>query len=102
MFCSGDTIEGIDHPSLDEGCRKEGIRMRTFVVALPALMGGSLVGFVLLDLVGILLSGHAAEVGIGRILVRLTLVCVGIALVVAILRRWASQPSRRRSQRSKP
>jgi hypothetical protein len=76
--------------------------MRIFVVALPALMGGSLVGFVLLDLVGILLSGHAAEAGIGRILVRLTLVCGGIALVVAILRRWSSQPSRRRSQRSRP
>jgi hypothetical protein len=45
------------------------------------------VGFVLFELAAILLSGHAAEAGLERILVRLALVCGGTALIVAVLRR---------------
>ena len=63
------------------------IRMRTFVVTLPTVIGGLFVSFVLFELAAILMSGHAAEAGIGRILIRLAFVCGGIALIVAILRR---------------
>jgi hypothetical protein len=48
---------------------------------------GLVVGFVLFEPAVILLSGHAAEAGVGRILVRLALVWGGIAIIVAILRR---------------
>jgi len=63
---------------------------------------GLFVGFVLFELAAILLSGHAAEAGVGRILVRLAFVCGGIALIVAILGRGSRQPSHRRNWRSKP
>ena len=39
------------------------------------------------ELAALLLSGHAAEAGVERILVRLALVCGGIALIMAMLRR---------------
>jgi hypothetical protein len=45
---------------------------------------------VLFELTAILLSGHAADAGVGRILIRLAFVCGGIALIVAILRRGSS------------
>ena len=61
--------------------------MRTFGVSLLAVLVGLFVGFVLFDLAAILLFGHAAEAGVERILVRLALVCGGIALIVAVLRR---------------
>jgi TRAP-type C4-dicarboxylate transport system permease small subunit len=61
--------------------------MRTLVVSLLAMFTGLFVGFVLFDIAAILLSGHAAEAGVERILVRLALVCGGIALIVAVLRR---------------
>ena len=61
--------------------------MRTLVVSLLAVLMGLFVGFVLFELAAILLSGHAAEAGVERILVRLALVCGGIALIVAMLRR---------------
>ena len=61
--------------------------MRTLVVSLLAVLTGLFVGFVLFDIATILLSGHAAEAGVERILVRLALVCGGIALIVAVLRR---------------
>jgi hypothetical protein len=64
-----------------------GIRMRTLVVTLLTVIGGLCVGFVLFELAAILMSGHAAEAGVGRILIRLAFVCGGIALIVAILRR---------------
>ncbi len=76
--------------------------MRPLVMAVLAVIVGLFVGFVLFDLAAILLSGHASEAGIGRLLIRLTLVCGGIALIMAILRRGSSQPSHRRNQRSKP
>ena len=60
--------------------------MRAFVVTVLTVVAGLFVGFVLFDLVAILLSGHAAEAGVGRILIRLVFVCGGIALMVAILR----------------
>jgi len=60
--------------------------MRTLVVSLLAVLTGLFVCFVLFDIAAILLSGHAAEAGVERILVRLALVC-GIALIVAVLRR---------------
>ena len=63
------------------------IGMRTLVVSLLAVLTGLFVGFVLFDIATILLSGHAAEAGVERILVRLALVCGGIALIVAVLRR---------------
>ena len=61
--------------------------MRTLVVSLLAVLTGLFVCFVLFDIAAILLSGHAAEAGVERILVRLALVCGGIALIVAVLRR---------------
>ena len=61
--------------------------MRTLVVTLLTVIGGLFVGFVLFELAAILMSGHAAEAGVGRILIRLAFVCGGIALIVAILRR---------------
>ncbi len=76
--------------------------MRTLVMAVVAVIVGLFVGFVLFDLAAILLSGHASEAGIGRLLIRLALVCGGIALIMAILRRGSRQPSHRRNQRSKP
>jgi hypothetical protein len=48
---------------------------------------GLFVGFVLFDLAAILLSGHVAEAGVERILIRFALVSGGIALTVAMLRR---------------
>ena len=63
------------------------IGIRTLVVSLLAVLTGLFVGFVLFDIATILLSGHAAEAGVERILVRLALVCGGIALIVAVLRR---------------
>jgi hypothetical protein len=42
---------------------------------------------VLFELAALLLSGHAAEAGVERILVRLAFVCGGITLIVAMLRR---------------
>ena len=64
-----------------------GIGMRTFVVSSLTVLMGLFVGFVLFEFAAILLSGHAAEAGVERILVRLALVCGGIALIVAVLRR---------------
>jgi hypothetical protein len=61
--------------------------MRTFGVSLLAMLVGLFVGFVLFDLAAILLSGHAAEAGVERILMRLTLVSGGIALIAVVLRR---------------
>ena len=60
--------------------------MKTFVVASLTVIVGLFVGFVLFELAAILLSGHAAEAGVGRILIRLAFACGGIALIVAILR----------------
>src|ERR671917_964500 len=68
-------------------CRREGIRMRTLFVTLLTAILGLFVGYVLFELAAILLSGHTAEAGVGRILIRLAFVCGGIALLVAVLRR---------------
>jgi hypothetical protein len=51
---------------------------------------GLLIGFLLFELAVILLSGHAAEAGVERILIRLALVCGGIALITVMLRRGSS------------
>ncbi len=67
------------------GDRNEDVR-RDLVTAIVGLF----VGFALFELAAILLSGHAAEAGVGRILIRLAFVCGGIALIVAILRRGSS------------
>ena len=64
-----------------------GIGIRTLVVSLLAVLMGLFVGFVLFELAAILLSGHVAQAGLERILVRLALACGGIALIVAMLRR---------------
>lgn len=61
--------------------------MRTFVATLLSVLVGLFVGFVLFELAAIVLSGQAADAGVGRILIRLALACGGIALIVAILRR---------------
>jgi hypothetical protein len=61
--------------------------MRTFVVTLLAVILGLFVVFVLFELAAILLAGHAAEAGVGRLLIRLAFLCGGIALIVAKLRR---------------
>ena len=71
--------------------------MRTFVATLLTVLVGLFVGFVLFELAAILLSGHAAEAGVGRILIRLALACGGIALIVAILRRGTRWPSPHRN-----
>jgi TRAP-type C4-dicarboxylate transport system permease small subunit len=61
--------------------------MRTLLVSLLTVLMGLLVGFLMFDLAAILLSGHAAEAGVERILIRLALVCGGIALLAVVLRR---------------
>ena len=53
---------------------------------LPVTVG-LFAAFVLLELVAILLSEHAGEAGVGRILIRIRLVCAGLALIVATPRR---------------
>ena len=61
--------------------------MRTLLVFLLTVLMGLLVGFLMFELAAILLSGHAAEAGVERILIRLALVCDGIALIAVVLRR---------------
>ncbi len=56
-------------------------------MSLLTVLMGLLVGFLMFDLAAILLSGHAAEAGVERILIRLALVCGGIALIAVVLRR---------------
>ncbi len=65
--------------------------MRTVVVTLLTVIAGLFVGFVLFELAAILLSGHAAEAGVGRILIRLAFVCAGVALIVGLLSRSRSR-----------
>ena len=60
--------------------------MRPFVVSLLTVLMGIFVGFLLVEFAAILLSGHAAEAGVERILIRLALVCGGIALITVMLR----------------
>jgi TRAP-type C4-dicarboxylate transport system permease small subunit len=60
--------------------------MRTLIVTLLTAILGLFVGYVLFELAAILLSGHIAEAGVGRILIRLAFVCGGIALIVCVLR----------------
>jgi hypothetical protein len=80
-------LERMSHGHKEKTCRRGRIETRTLVVALLTVLMGLVVGFVLFELAVILLSGHAAEAGVGRILVRLALVWGGIAIIVAILRR---------------
>jgi hypothetical protein len=61
--------------------------MRTFGVSLLGVLVGIFVGFVLFDLAAILLSGHAAEAGVERILIRLALVSGGVTLIAIVLQR---------------
>ena len=61
--------------------------MRMFAVTSLTVIVGLFVSFVLFELAAILLSGHAAEAGVGRLLIRLAFVCGGIALIAAMLRR---------------
>jgi len=77
----------MSHGHIEKTCRRGRIETRTLVVALLTVLMGLVVGFVLFELAVILLSGHAAEAGVGWILVRLALVWGGIAIIVAILRR---------------
>jgi hypothetical protein len=80
-------LERMSRGHKEKTCRRGRIETRTLVVALLTVLMGLVVGFVLFELAVILLSGHAAEAGVGRILVRLALVWGGIAIIVAILRR---------------
>jgi hypothetical protein len=80
-------LERMSRVHKEKTCRRGRIETRTLVVALLTVLMGLVVGFVLFELAVILLSGHAAEAGVGRILVRLALVWGGIAIIVAILRR---------------
>ena len=61
--------------------------MRMFAVTSLTVIVELFVSFVLVELAAILRSRYAAEAGVGRILIRLAVVCGGIALIVAILRR---------------
>ena len=76
--------------------------MRTFVATLLTVLVGLFVGFVLFEVAAIVLSGHAAEAGAGRVLTRFALACGGIALIVAILRYGTRWPSPHRNYRNKP
>lgn len=67
--------------------RREGIGVKPFGVSLLAVFVGLFVGFVLFDFAAILLSGHTAEAGAERVLIRLALVSGGIALIAFVLRR---------------
>jgi len=61
--------------------------MRTVGVSLLAVLVGLFVEFVLFDLAAILLSGHTAEAGVERILIRLALVSGGVTLIAIVLQR---------------
>ncbi len=87
MIRSGDKIERTSRGLHEKRYRSVRIRMRTLVVSLLTVLMGLFVGFVLFELTAILLSGHATEAGVERILVRLALVCGGIAFIVSVLRR---------------
>ncbi len=87
MIRSGDTIERTSRGHQETRCRRLEIGMRRLVVSLLIVLMGLFVGFVLFELAAILLFGQAAEADVERILVRLALVCGGIALIVAMLRR---------------
>jgi hypothetical protein len=65
--------------------------MRTFVVNLLTVIVGLFVGFVLFELVAILLSGHPTEAGVEKILIRLAFVCDGVALVAGVVIRSRSR-----------
>ena len=58
--------------------------MRTLVVSLRTVPMKLLVGFLVFEFAALLLSGRAAVAGVERILIRLVLVCGGIALIVLI------------------
>jgi hypothetical protein len=58
--------------------------MRTLVVSLLTVLMKLLVGFLVFEFAALLLSGRAAVAGVERILIRLVLVCGGIALIVLI------------------
>lgn len=87
MIRAGDTVERMSRGHQRKRYRREGIGVRAFVMSLITVLTGLFVGFVLFELAAILLSGHAAEAGVERILIRLALACGGIALIVTILRR---------------
>ena len=66
--------------------------MKAFAMTLLTVILGLFVGFVLLELAAILLSGSVAEAGIARILIRLAIVCGGgIALIAGVLIRSRSR-----------
>ena len=87
MIRAGELVERMSRDHQEKRYRRQGIGVRVFVVSLLTVLMGLFVGFVLFELAAILLSGHAAEAGVERILFRLALVCGGIALIAAILRR---------------
>jgi hypothetical protein len=101
MIRAGDTMERMNHVRPKRGA--EGIGMRTLIVTLLTAILGLFVGYVLFELAAIFLSEHTAEAGVGRILIRLTFVCGGIALIVCTATRtkMSIAPSKL-MQRSKP
>jgi len=71
--------------------------MWMFIMTLLTVIVGLLVGFVLFELAGILLSGHADEAGIEWSLIRPAFVREGIARSMAMLRPGLIQPLHRRT-----
>ena len=65
--------------------------MRTPVATVLTLIVVLLVGFLLLDLVGILLSGSVSMLGTGQLLWRVAFVCAGVAAIVGVLVRSRSR-----------
>ncbi len=92
MIRAEDTIERMNYVHQTRGTERVGDQNEDVRCDLLAVTVGLLVGFVLFELAAIVLSGHAAKAGTGRILVRLALVCGGITLMVVVLRRGSRQP----------
>ncbi len=90
MIRAEDTIERMNHVRQTRGTEKVGDQNEDVRCGLLAVTVGLFVGFVLFELAAILLSGHAAEAGTGRILIRLAFVCGGTTLIMAIRRRGSS------------
>ncbi len=61
--------------------------MRTAAEVVGILLVGVFVGYLLVEIAGIVLVARDSVVGIGQILWRLAFVCLGVALIANVLAR---------------
>ncbi len=65
--------------------------MMKYVATALTVIVVLIVGFLLLDLVGILLAGPVAGLGTGEIVWRLVLACAGVVFIAGVLLRRGSK-----------